>query len=148
MRSCGTIWRIRFWQNGFWRKMRLRRMSCWRSKRSGGGICESGTDSVFGRSFSALCLAAIAEKELKSQFLGETRYRILLDAALQYLNEEKDVRGFDAKKGWVHATAHTADLLAALVRHPLLKEQDQGRVLNAAGNRLATAGTIFSYGEQ
>ena len=112
------------------------------------GIGESGTDSVFGRSFSALSLAAIAEWELKSQFLGEKRYRELLDEALQYLSEEKDVRGFDAKKGWIHATAHTADLLAALVRHPLFTEQDQARVLEAVRKRIETAGTIFSFGEQ
>jgi uncharacterized protein DUF2785 len=112
------------------------------------GIGESGTDSVFGRSFSALMLSALAERELKSQFLGEARYRTLLDAALQYLNEEKDVRGFDSKKGWIHATAHTADVLAVLVRHPSFAQADQARVLDAVGKRLATAGTIFSYGEQ
>ena len=112
------------------------------------GIGESGTDSVLGRAFSALMLATIAERELKSPFLGEARYRMLLDAALQYLSDEKDVRGFDAKKGWIHATAHTADLLAALVRHPLFAEADQARLLEAVGKRLATAGTIFSFGEQ
>lgn len=112
------------------------------------GIGENGTDSVLGRSFSALMLATIAERELKSPFLSEARYRTLLDAALQYLSEEKDVRGFDAKKGWIHATAHTADLLAALVRHPLFTESDQARVLEAVGKRLGTAKTIFSFGEQ
>src|SRR5262249_37737111 len=35
------------------------------------GIGENGTDSIFGRSFSALCLSAIAERELKKPFLGE-----------------------------------------------------------------------------
>lgn len=112
------------------------------------GIGENGTDSVFGRSFSALMLSTIAERELKSPFLGEARYRTLLDAALQYLSEEKDVRGFDAKKGWIHATAHTADLLAALAEHPLFTKQDQANVLKAIGERLASAHEVFSYGEQ
>jgi len=62
------------------------------------GIGESGTDSIFGRSFSALCLSAIAERELKTPFLGEERYRKLLEAALNYLRDEKDLRGFDAEK--------------------------------------------------
>ena len=112
------------------------------------GIGENGTDSVFGRSFSALCLAAIAERELKSQFLGEERYRKLLEAALEYLGDEKDLRGFDEKKGWIHATAHTADLIAALARHPLFTEADQAKVLEAAGKRVETARVIFSFGEQ
>src|SRR5262249_21745757 len=70
------------------------------------------------------------------------------DAALEYLNAEKDVRGFDAKHGWIHATAHTADLLAALAQSPYFHVEDQARVGNAVGERLKTAGTIFSYGEQ
>jgi len=112
------------------------------------GIGESGTDSVFGRSFSALCLAAIAERELKSPFLGEVHYRKLLEAALEYLRDEKDLRGFDEKKGWIHATAHTADLIAALARHPLFTEADQAKVLEAVGKRVDTARAIFSFGEQ
>ena len=112
------------------------------------GIGENGTDSIFGRSFSALCLAALAERELKAPFLGDARYRVLLEAAETYLKDERDLRGFDAKKGWIHATAHTADLLAALARHPSFTKQDQGRVLTAIGQRLATAGTIFGFGEQ
>jgi hypothetical protein len=112
------------------------------------GIGESGTDSIFLRSFSALCLAAIAERELKSPFLGEERYRKLLDAALEYLSEEKDLRGFNEKKGWIHATAHTADLIAALARHPLFTEGDQARVMEAVGRRVETARVIFSFGEQ
>ena len=112
------------------------------------GIGESGTDSVLGRSFSALCLAAIAEREARTPFMGEERYHKLLEAALNYLRDEKDLRGFDAKKGWIHATAHTADLLAELVRHPSFTQEDQGIVLKAIGQRLETAHVIFAFGEQ
>src|SRR5256885_5263596 len=112
------------------------------------GIGDSETDSVIGRSFSALSLAAIAERELKTPLLGEARYRKLLAAALEYLKDEKDLRGFDEKKGWIHATAHTADLIAALARHPLFTEADQAKVLEAVGRRLGTARAIFSFGEK
>jgi len=95
-----------------------------------------------------LCLSAIAEKELKTPFLGEERYRKLLDEALNYLKDEKDLRGFDAKKGWIHATAHTADLLAALAKHPSFTQQDQGNLLKAIGQRIETAHVIFAFGEQ
>src|SRR5882724_1278848 len=112
------------------------------------GIGESGTDSIFGRSFSALCLAAIAERELKTPFLGEERYRKLLAAAESYLKEERDLRGFDPVKGWIHAAAHTADLLAALVRHPLFTKQDQAAVLGAIWWKLEGADVVFAFGEQ
>ena len=112
------------------------------------GIGESGTDSIFLRSFSALCLSAIAERELKTPFLGEERYRKLLEATLQYLKEERDLRGFDAEKGWIHATAHTADLLAALAKHPSFTQRDQGAVLRAIWWKLEGADVVFAYGEQ
>jgi len=112
------------------------------------GIGETGTDSIFKRSFSALCLSALAERDSKDPFLGEARFRTLLNAALTYLGDERDLRGFDAKKGWIHATAHTADLIAALAENKLFTKQDQERVLKAVTHRLATANEILSYGEQ
>ena len=112
------------------------------------GLGETGTDSILGRSFSALCLSSLAERELKTPFLGEARYRALLGAALDYLRDEKDLRGYDPVKGWIHATAHTADLLAALAAHPLFRKQDQAAVLRAITQRLATANEVFAYGEQ
>ena len=112
------------------------------------GLGESGTDSILGRSFSALCLSSLAERERKTPFLGEARYRALLASALEYLKDEKDLRGFDPVKSWIHATAHTADLLAALAEHPLFRKQDQAAVLHAITKRLATANEVFLYGEQ
>jgi Protein of unknown function (DUF2785) len=112
------------------------------------GIGEAGTDSVFRRSFSALCLATLAERDLKSTFLNEADYHKLLDHALTYLQEERDLRGFDSVKGWIHTTAHTADLLAALAANPRFKIDDQRRMLHAISQRLSSARQIFSYGEQ
>lgn len=112
------------------------------------GVGETGTDSIFKRSFSALCLSSLAERDLRDPFLGENRFRTLLNAALTYLVEERDLRGFDTKKGWIHAIAHTADLLAALAQNKFFNKQEQERVLKAIAQRLATASDIFSYGEQ
>ena len=112
------------------------------------GLGESGTDTVLKRSFSALCLASIAERELKTPFLGPTRFHSLLADAISYLTNERDLRGYDATKGWLHATAHTADLLKALAENDLLTQVDQHAILTAIADRLATATTIYSYGEQ
>jgi Protein of unknown function (DUF2785) len=112
------------------------------------GIGESGTDSVLKRSFSALVLSSIAQRDLKTQFLGDARYHGLLNDAISYLNSERDLRGYDATKGWIHATAHTADLLKALAENDLLTRDDQHAILAAVAERLATAPTVYSYGEQ
>jgi len=108
----------------------------------------AGGQSVLLRSFSALSLVLMAERDRKDPFLGEARYRALLDDAVSYLHSERDLRGFDTKLGWIHATAHTADLLAVLAENPLLRKEDQGRILNAVSERLSSAHEIFSFGEQ
>jgi hypothetical protein len=112
------------------------------------GIGESGTDTVLKRSFSALCLSTLAERDSKAPFLGERRYRELLTSALAYLRDERDLRGFDPVLGWIHATAHTADLLAALAANALFRLEEQARVLEAIATRLISAHEIFAYGEQ
>jgi hypothetical protein len=111
-------------------------------------IGESGSDSVLKRSFSALCLASLAERDLKMPFLGEQRYRQLLESGLSYLKDERDLRGFDPVLGWIHATAHTADLLAAVAENSLLRIDDQLRMWEAVAIRLSSAHQIFAYGEQ
>ncbi len=112
------------------------------------GIGESGTDSVLKRSFSALVLSSIAQRDLKTQFLGDARYHALLADTISYLNSERDLRGYDGTKGWIHATAHTADLLKAIAENDLLTRDDQHAILAAIAERLATAPTVYSYGEQ
>jgi hypothetical protein len=56
------------------------------------------------------------------------------------------LRGFDEKKGWIHATAHTADLLAELSRNEIFTKNDQAQVLAAIAHRLATADEIYING--
>lgn len=105
-------------------------------------------DSVLKRSFSALSLASLVERDRKEPFLDARRYHDLLGAALDSLAAERDLRGYDEKLGWVHATAHTADLLAELARHAQLTAEDQGRILNDIAIRIASAPEVFTQGEQ
>lgn len=112
------------------------------------GIGEVGTDSVFLRSFSVIGLATLAERDLKDPFLSRARYRTLLEDGLTYLHDERDLRGFDEKKGWMHATAHTSDLIAELARNRFFTGKDQRRVLTAIAERLAMVDEIYTHGEQ
>jgi len=98
------------------------------------------TPSCSGRFLLCVCQ--------KSPFLGTDRYHALLADALNYLNQERDLRGYDGKVGWIHATAHTADLLEALAENPALAGPEQQQILNAISQRLATANVIYTHGEQ
>jgi hypothetical protein len=112
------------------------------------GIGEAGTDTVLLRSFSALDLSILAALELQDPVLDDSGYRRLLDEALAYLAAERDLRGIDPRVGWIHATAHTADLLKFLARDPRFTPADQVRLLDAAWLRMTAPGTpVFTHAE-
>jgi hypothetical protein len=66
---------------------------------------------------------------------------------LTYLADERDTRGFDRTKGWMHTPAHTADVLKFLARNPKLSVQDQGRMLTAVSSKANAVGHTFTWGE-
>jgi len=82
------------------------------------GIGERDNDSVLLRSFSALMLSVVAYGEHKTPFMTDAEYDTLLDAALEYLAAEKDLRGYVVGKGFQHSCAHTADIFKFLARSP------------------------------
>ena len=50
--------------------------------------------------------------------------------------------------GWIHATAHTADLLKFLARDPRFTPADQARLLDAAWAKMTAPGTpVFTHAE-
>jgi hypothetical protein len=112
------------------------------------GLGEMGTNSVLKRSFSALCLASMARREAAAPFMGAERYHQLVADGTTYLKAERDLRGYDAKLHWIHATAHTADLLAGLAGSPQLTKDEAAGILSAIRARLATAPDVFTQGEQ
>lgn len=112
------------------------------------GIGETGNDGVLQRSFSALDLSILAAAELQQPALDEAGYARLLDDGLAYLKDERDLRGLEPRVGWIHATAHTADLLKFLARDARFKPQDQARLLDAAWGKLTAPGApVFTHAE-
>jgi hypothetical protein len=112
------------------------------------GIGETGGDSVLLRSFSALDLSILAAVETQDAALDVAGYRRWLDDALAYLRDERDLRGLDPRVGWIHATAHTADLLKFLARDARFTPADQEHLLDAAWAKLTAPGTpVFTHAE-
>lgn len=112
------------------------------------GLGSRGDDSVLLRSFSALSLSLIAARDLQAPFLDEHEIRNLLERTLDYSAREQDLRDWDAQLGWIHAVAHTADLLKFLARNPHVDAAGLNDVLAAVERRLATPmERAFSMGE-
>ena len=99
------------------------------------------------RSFSALNLSIVAALDNEAPFLSQSDFDGLLSAALEYSSRERDTRGYDPAKGWMHAAGHTADLLKFLARNPRLAVADQRRLLDAVAEKCAGFGEVFGWGE-
>jgi hypothetical protein len=110
---------------------RLRAMVDERRPNLAVGLGEEGTETVFRRSFSALMLAALAERDVEQPFLGPSDVRRLLDDTVAYASAERDLRGYVPRYGWAHAAAHTADLLGALARSPHFGQVELEQILAA-----------------
>jgi hypothetical protein len=102
------------------------------------GLGETETESVFGRSFSALILSVITDYDLEHSFLNSDELSELLQDTLRYFHLEQDWRGFVIGQGWAHSVAHTADLLSNLAKNPKLESDGLERILNAIAAKLTT----------
>lgn len=81
------------------------------------GIGQKEDDSVFTRTFSALVLALLLQKDRETRFLSQNQLTQGFDGSINYLKQEVDIRGHVDGKGWAHSIAHGADLLTAAISH-------------------------------
>ena len=111
------------------------------------GLATPGDDRVFKRSFSALCLSLIASRELTAPFLDAGEVAAFFDQVLDYFERERDLRGFDPVRGWMHTPAHTADTLKFLARNPKLPAGNDLRLLDAVRRKVEASDIVFTWGE-
>lgn len=112
------------------------------------GAGETGTDSVFLRSFSVLFLAEIIHNDNKSPVLDKSQIDEILEKGLLYLAAEKDPRGYIPTKGWAHALAHTADLMRVLANNEQTGLNEHKRILKGIAEKLITSSDwVYVHGE-
>ncbi|BCS34029.1 hypothetical protein TBR22_A32580 [Luteitalea sp. TBR-22] len=111
------------------------------------GAVPEGGDAVLYRSFSALGLSLVVAADLGQHALDASTVSALVDLGSHQLRTNTDRRGFEPGLGWVHVTAHTADLLKFLGRHPLLTTAHQRLLLDAVAITVTSAPTVFQWGE-
>ncbi|WBW97805.1 DUF2785 domain-containing protein [Oceanirhabdus sp. W0125-5] len=87
-------------------------------------------DSVFNRAFTILIIRWIIKhhndkvKNDEHEILSKEEVLDCFNKVMEYLNREKDVRGYVENKGWAHSAAHTGDALVSFAgSHELAKEQ-------------------------
>ena len=100
------------------------------------GMGETGTDTVFRRSFSALILAECLERDNEQHLLPGAKIMDWGDRIAVWFLSERDSRGFITGKGWAHAIAHGADTIGALGESPHLAGAEHAVLLDVLAERL------------
>jgi hypothetical protein len=121
-------------------------LSLW-TKNLDDGLGSTGDDRVFKRSFSALSLSVIASADLSTPFLDAAGVQAFFDRLLDYFQRERDLRGFDPARGWMHTVAHTSDALKFLTRNPRLAPGSDVRLLAAVREKIESHDAVFAWGE-
>ena len=112
------------------------------------GIGESGTDSIFRRSFSALVLAECIARDNGRPLLPGGKILEWGDRLATWLLREKDVRGFVPGKGWAHAVAHGADAIGTVAGSPHVATPELTVLLDVIADRLILpVDRLFTAGE-
>ena len=102
----------------------------------GVGLGETGTDTIFRRSFSALVLAECVRRDNEVHVLPPDSVLSWGDRVASWLVRERDLRGFVPGKGWAHAVAHGADALAALACSESMGRLELTVLLDVIADRL------------
>ena len=100
------------------------------------GLGESGTDTVFRRSFSALIVAECLERDNEQHLLAPTKILDWGDRIAVWFLTERDSRGFVPDKGWAHAIAHGADAIGALAESSHMSAAEHQALLDVLAERL------------
>jgi hypothetical protein len=102
------------------------------------GLGESGTDTVFRRSFSALVLSECIARDNEVNVLTAGTILTWGDRLTSWITRENDLRGFVTGKGYAHAIAHAGDALATLSRSPKIGQLELVVLLDVIADRLLT----------
>ena len=112
------------------------------------GLGETGSDTVFRRSFSALVLRECIARDNERPLVPGGKVLEWGDRIATWMLRERDLRGFVPGNGWAHAIAHGADALATLAASPHVATPELTVILDVIADRvLAKVTSPFGQGE-
>lgn len=97
----------------------------------------------FRRPFAVLMLSEVARADRIDPLFAPSQRAAMVDAAIAYLNEVNDYRGFSDAEGWRYGVAHAADLVLQLAINPQVDAPAVGRLMNALASRIAPNVTVY-----
>ncbi len=113
-----------------------------------GQVAQLGHPEIQARTFAPLILVAVLLRDETTRELEAASVRGWRNAFVDWYTQEKDLRGFDDKLGWLHAVAHGADAVEAFGRSRHLGRDELIGLLAAVAARLtARTDHLFAHGE-
>lgn len=97
--------------------------------------------------FAALALAEVARVDRLQPLWTPSQRAEALSAAVDFLIQVQDYRGFDPQEGWRHRVAHGADLAVQLVLNPQVDRAGVDRLLGAVITQATPSGHFYVFGE-
>ena len=113
----------------------------------GVGLGERDTDSVFRRSFSALALSEVIERDNTARLVPGGKVLEWADRIVTWYLRERDLRGYVPGSGWAHAGAHGADAIGVLAKSPHLATNELTVLLDVLADRIVSAESAMLCGE-
>jgi hypothetical protein len=99
------------------------------------GVDLLSDDEVQARSFGALLLALLVDRDNCTGRADDEAVRRWRDALIRWYVAEPETRGYDEQLGWLHAVAHGADALGELAASPRFARADLAGLLDALVRR-------------
>jgi len=106
------------------------------------------SDSVYMRSFSVLLLAPIVYAHRQDPFLSRSDLDRILARTIEYLDRERDLRGYVSQETWwAHGVAHASDVLGQLAQCAELSAEPLRAMLDALAHAALTETDVFIFEE-
>jgi hypothetical protein len=103
---------------------------------------------IQARTFATMILGWVVLRDARTGELDPGAVPRWRDGFAAWWAAESDLRGWDARLGWLHAVAHGADTARAFGRSPRLAAADLRGLLDTVVDRLfADAGYLYAHGE-
>jgi hypothetical protein len=101
-------------------------------------------DAIFKRTFSALIIANLLDRDLDNPFLTDLQRSEVGERLLHTFINEKDIRSYVPEKGWAHALAHYSDAIGCLLASDQMSEQFLLPFLKALGAKLSAVEGVWT----
>ncbi len=104
-------------------------------------------DSVFKRTFSALIIACLIDRDVENPYLTDEQRHTAGTCLLHAFIAEQDIRNYVPEKGWAHSLAHYSDAIGCLLNHDSMAEQFLHPVMVALATKLSAKQGVWSGAE-